>query len=172
MIPEAIYKFNIYDEAMVQQLGSGGELTLPDLQAMTSTVSGSGLLGEIDSPLLGMFSSIEFEIPYRILNEEGFKFMKKQAHGSGVTIRGAQQVTNMTTHAIEHKQMRVVIRGRNKGMNLGKMKQGESMDSAIKLEVTYILIEVEGKKMLELDKFNTIFIIDGEDQLVDIRRMC
>lgn len=171
-IPEAIYKFNVYDILGEKLLGNGTELSLPDLKSLTSTVSGGGMMGEVDSPLPGMFGSTEFEMPFRILTEETFRFMKNQSKGSGFVIRGGQQVTNLETHEIEYKQMRVVVRGRNKGMKLGKIKSGEAMDCSVTLELTYILIEVDGKTMLELDKFNSIYIIDGEDQLEEIRRMC
>lgn len=172
MIPEAIYNFNIYDSTGTKMWGSGDELKLPDLQSKTSTMSGGGMLGDIESPLLGIYGSIEFEIPQRMLNEEAFSFIKKQSKGAGVMVRGAQQITDAVTHEIDHRSMRVVIRGRNKAVNFGKLKQGESMDASIKLEVTYLLVEIEGKKMFELDKFNSVLVIDGEDQLAKIRRMC
>lgn len=172
MIPEAIYNFNVYDQDGIRQLGSGEELALPDLQSLTTTVSGSGMLGEVDSPLPGHFGSIEFELPYRILDKEIFEAMLKQINGTSLVIRGAMQVTNENTHEIFYKNMRVIVRGRNKGISLGKVKRAESTDSSIKLEVTYIKIEVDDVIEFELDKFNTVFVLHGVDQLKDIRGMC
>lgn len=172
MIPEAIYNFNLYDEKSQRLLGTGAEITLPDLQNNTAAVSGGGMLGEVESPLIGQYSSIEFEIPVRMLGKESFQFMKKQTKGTSIIIRGAMQVTDEKTHEISYKKIRATIKGRNKGNNLGKMKQGESMDASLKIEVTYMKIEIEDRTMFELDKFNSILIIDGEDQLKTIRGMC
>lgn len=171
-IPEAIYNFNIYDETSYRLLCTGPEISMPDLQNKTVTVSGGGILGEIDSPLIGQYADIEFEIPYRMLGEESFQFMKKQTKGTSIIIRGAMQVTNPKTHEIQFKKIRVIIRGRNKGNNLGKMKQGESMDGGLKIGVTYLKVEIEGANMFELDKFNDTLVVDGEDQLKEIRGMC
>lgn len=172
MIPEAIYNFNLYDEKSQRLLGTGAEITLPDLQNNTAAVSGGGMLGEVESPLIGQYGSVEFEIPIRMIGKESFQFMKKQTKGTSVTIRGAMQVTDEKTHEIDFKNIRVIIRGRNKGNNFGKMKQGESMDGTLKIEVTYMKVEVEGSTMFELDKFNSILVIDGEDQMKRIKGMC
>ena len=45
------------------------------------------------------------------------------------------------------------------------------MDSAIKLEVTYILIEMDGKKRVELDKLNSVFNVNGVDLLAKIKQL-
>ena len=44
------------------------------------------------------------------------------------------------------------------------------MDTAISISVLYILIELDGESMVELDKLNEGFKIRGVDQLADIRR--
>jgi phage tail tube protein FII len=36
--------------------------------------------------------------------------------------------------------------------------------------VVYISVSIDGKKVLEIDKFNYICIIDGEDYLKDVRK--
>lgn len=43
-IPEKINNYNIYMDGRL--MGCSGEVTLPDFEAMTETISGPGLLGE------------------------------------------------------------------------------------------------------------------------------
>ena len=76
-------------------------------------------------------------------------------------VRGAIQYTVNTTGATTEKGMRVVVRGKNKGLTGGKMKQGEGTGSSIKLEVLYILIEIGGVTEVELDKLNCVYKIQG-----------
>ena len=51
----------------------------------------------------------------------------------------------------------------------GTLELGKQMDAKVTLELLYILIEVDGKTMLEYDKLNTVFVIDGKDVLEKVR---
>ena len=51
-IPTKINNYNVYN-AGDKLLGVGDELTLPDFEATSETVSGAGILGEIDDPTIG-----------------------------------------------------------------------------------------------------------------------
>ena len=42
---------------------------------MTETLSGPGILGEIDDPTLGQFGSMEMEIPFVTLTQSMFKLI-------------------------------------------------------------------------------------------------
>ena len=67
--------------------------------------------------------------------------------------------------------MRVVYRGRCKKISLGTVKQGGPMDSSITIELTYILIEMDGKKKIELDKVNGVFKVNGVDLLAKVKKL-
>ena len=86
-------------------------------------------------------------------------------------IRGAQQTTN-TEGDIEFRPMRVVVRGRGGKLTTGKVKAGSSMDTKITLTTLYILIEVDGKTVVELDKLNEVYKVNGVDVLAKIKEMC
>lgn len=65
-----------------------------------------------------------------------------------------------------------MVKGRSIGFNPGTLKLGETMGAKISIEATYVLIEIGGKIMVEIDKLNSIFKIDGVDLLEKARRMC
>ena len=46
------------------------------------------------------------------------------------------------------------------------------METSVVLTITYILIELEDKPMVELDKINEVFKIRGVDVLAKIKEMC
>ena len=56
IIPEVLNHFNIYNGANAL-VGVSGEVELPELEAITDTVEGTGVLGEIEDPVTGQFSS-------------------------------------------------------------------------------------------------------------------
>ncbi len=168
-IPTKINKYNVYN-AGNRLLGMGDEMTLPDFEASSETVTGAGILGEIDDPTVGYFTNQEIEIPFRVLDGEAVD-MLDMTKAVQLEIRGAQQTTN-SEGDIEFRQMRVVVRGRSAKLSTGKVKAGNPMDTSVTLTVLYILIELEGSPVLELDKLNEVFKINGVDVLAAVKEMC
>ncbi len=165
-IPTKINMFNLYRDGS-KQFGTGDEVTLPDFEAMTETLSGPGILGEVECPTVGHYGSQEMEIPFRVMNDEMFSMVTP---GSTITLRSSIQ--NDGSDGIEYTGLRVVIRGMVKSLSSGKVKQGSPTDSKVKLEVTYILIELDGKPKIELDKFNSVYKVNGVDLLEKARALC
>lgn len=168
-IPTKVNKYNVYNQAD-RLLGMGDELTLPDFETSSETVSGAGILGEVDDPTVGYFSNQEVEIPFRVLDQEAVD-MLDMTRAVQLTIRGAQQTTNAEGD-IEYRQIRVVVRGRAAKFSPGKLKAGSTMDTKITLTLLYILIELGGKSVLELDKLNEVYKVNGVDVLAKIKEMC
>ncbi len=87
-----------------------------------------------------------------------------------LTIRAAQQVYDKEG-GYTFKGLRVVERGRVKNFKPGKVKKSETMDASITIELTYILIEVDGSVMLEIDKLNGVYKTNDTDMLAEVRGM-
>lgn len=168
-IPEVINDFNLYLSGN-KLGGTTGEVALPDFEPITSTTSGNGILGEYEAIVLGHFGSMEQEIPFRCINEDYFK-MVSPSKSVELTLRGAIQQSERDTMNEGEVGMRVVFRGRCKKISIGTVKQREQMGSMVSLELTYILIEMDGKERICLDKINTIYRINGVDQLAKIRAL-
>lgn len=168
-IPTKINRYNVYNRGN-RLLGMGDELTLPDFEPSSETVSGAGILGEIDDPTPGYFANQEIEIPFRILDKEATD-MLDITKAVQLEIRGAEQTTN-SEGDIEFLGVRMVVRGRCKKFAPGKMKAGNPMDTSITLSILYILIELEGEPVLELDKMNEVFKINGNDILAKVKELC
>lgn len=169
-IPGVINNFNMYLSGTAL-VGLSGEITLPDFEGMTETLSGPGILGEIEEVIIGMFGSMEIEIPFRILDEDVFKLMSPITV-LDLTLRASEQFTVKSTGAIDYKGMRVVVRGRQKKLTGGTLKQGGAMDAAVTVEITYIMIELDGTQRIELDKLNSVYKVNGVDLLSKIRSQC
>lgn len=168
-IPEVIHDFNLYLSGN-KLAGVTGEVSLPELEAVTETISGAGILGEIESAIPGRYGSIEQEVPFRCINEDLFKMIDPTT-AVELTLRGAIQQTIKATGATDYVGMRVVFRGRSKKIAIGTVKQGGPMDSSVTLELTYLLVEMDGKTKIELDKINGIFKVNGVDLLSKVHKL-
>ena len=169
-IPSKINSFNVYKDG-TKLVGISDEVTLPDFESMTETLSGPGILGEIDDPTIGHFQSMEMEIPFRTMDKDLF-ILSDDISRVMITLRGSIQYTVNDTGATTLKPMRVVVRGKNKGITGGKAKQGTGTASSIKLEILYILIEIGNVVEIELDKLNFVYKLHGKDLLKKMRKMC
>lgn len=169
-IPSKINSFNVCKDG-TKLVGISDEVTLPDFESITETLSGPGILGEIDDPTLGHFQSMEMEIPFRTMDKDLF-ILSNDTSSVMITLRGSIQYTVNDTGATTLKPMRVVVRGKNKGITGGKAKQGTGTASSIKLEILYILIEIGNVVEIELDKLNFVYKLHGKDLLKKMRKMC
>lgn len=168
MVPETINQFRVYKNGSVL-IGISGEVTLPDLKAIKATIEGPGILGQIDSACIGHFEAMELVIPYTTVNQTVNNF--NPFENQEFCLRGAIQCTDPNAKT-SFVPMRVVVRGKATDITPGKLKQTEAMDTKIAIQTTYYKIEIDGKTVIELDKWNSVYIVDGQDILADVRRMC
>lgn len=166
-VPEVINNFNAYHNGNVL-VGVSGAVTLPNFDAITQEVSGAGILGTYDTSVVGMYSSMTQEVPFRILDEDIFSLMNPSALVD-LTFRASEQSTVKATGSVDYKGMRIVERGRLKSFTPGKLELGKQMDASVTLELLYILIEIDGVTKLEYDKLNSVFVVNGEDLLEKVR---
>lgn len=163
-----INSYNVYKGGR-KVIGVSDEVTLPDFEALTDTLSGPGMLGEFDEALLGHFGASEMEIPFKTLDDPMFEMMGVGA-AVDLTLRISTQAMETSNLSTDFLPSRIVVRGKNKGFTGGSVKSGQGTGSSVKVEIAYILIEVNGKSKFELDKFNFIYKVNGKDLLEKLRR--
>ncbi len=171
VFPEVIHHFNVYNDAN-RVMGTTGEVNIAELQAMTATVSGAGILGEYNTSVIGMFQSMQQEIPFRMIDKDYFTMLNTGEQSKIVLRSSVQQRNRETGGTLSTKAMRLVFRGHPTAAKMGTVKSGDMMNAAITLELTYLLAEIGGKVMLELDKLNSIYKVNGKDLLEKIRQQC
>ncbi len=165
MVPEKLINFRVYMNG--DDLVGISDVTLPKLEAITETVKGAGIAGEIDSPTIGHFGSMELELNWRTLLQTNVILAKPT--GVDLDLRGAIQMNDSATGTLKSVPAKVVVRGLPKSTDLGKLEMGATTDTKNTIEVTYIKVTIDGSDVLEVDKYNYICTIDGTDYLSDVR---
>lgn len=171
IIPEVINGFNVYNGDGDIMVGITDEMSMADLASKVATITGAGIAGSYDVPVLGHFDSITQDIPFRILNKPIFEFANPMKQ-VGFNIRGAIQVTDKSTGVSDFLGFRYVVKGRCKTVSPGSLKPGDVMGSKVSIEAVYILYEIEGEKLIEIDKLNNIYRVNGVDLMEKVRRLC
>ena len=167
-VPEKINEYNVYLDGD-KMIGIAASSDLPEVNMQTSTVSGVGILGEIDSPTIGQFENMEQEIQFNMLYSSAMDMLSPLSTVN-LTFRAAQQVYDKNG-GYAFKGLRIVEMGRVKSFKPGKIEKGESMEASITVELTYMMIEVDGQQLLEVDKLNGVYKVNGEDMLAGVNSL-
>lgn len=167
MVPELINAYNVYLKGKL--LGVSGEVELPELEAMTETIEAAGVLGEIEAPATGHFSSTTTTIPFAILHEDVFKLMDT-TKALELTLRGSEQFMDRKTGNTEDIPVKIVLRGKAKTNTLGNFVKGGKGEPEIEIETLYIKVVINGSTVLELDKLNFKYVVNGKDLMKKIRK--
>lgn len=165
MIHEKLHSYNVYRGGSVL-VGTADDIELPGFEYLSETISGHGIMGEIEDPTIGLTGPIELELKFRTLYEDiSLNPKKSQTY----TIRGTQQGRDLEGN-IRFSGIKAVVKGRPKGFEGGTLKKGSPIEPSVKLELTYYKLEVNGEELFEIDKLNGIFRVDGEDIMADINK--
>jgi P2 family phage contractile tail tube protein len=162
-------KGSLYDrtDGTAKKLHDTTAITLPDLELLTETIKGAGINGEIDLPTLGQLPSIVIEVSHNGLSRDTIKtFRMRQQH---LEHRWAGQTLNSTTGAVEVVGKKVIFKGIPKKLGLGSIEPNKAEETSSSFEVTYLKYVIGNDVVLEIDKLNDVFIIDGEDYSAAIR---
>ncbi|MBE7727029.1 MAG: phage tail protein [Enterocloster citroniae] len=163
-------RFNVYKNG-TQLVGIAEEFTLPEVTNLTDSLEGAGTGGTMDIPVVGLVEDMEMEISFSSLCEDIFSVMDP-TEVADITLSGCLQGQDAGTGAIKFQQISVSVRGLVKKFTPGSMKAGAKMGSSVTLGLSYYKIVLDGKTMLEIDRFNGVYTVNGNDVLKDVRNMC
>lgn len=164
-IPEKLINFRVFDGA--EQFLGTAQITLPQLQSMTSSVKGSGISGEVDAVVTGHYQSMTASIQFNTPTPSALLLAQPTAHE--LTARGSIDVIEPTTGARTISAIKLWMKCLPKNVNMGKFEPGATMDSEVEVEVLALGVWIDDVKKVYIDKFNYIAEIDGVDYLAPAR---
>lgn len=167
IIPDKLINAKIYNSGKSELMGTA-DAELPSLEYMTESISGLGLAGEMETPVIGHFKSLPFKFKWNTTNELALTLLQTQTHH--LDVHASIQRYDTGTGEMISQPLKVVLRGLPKKVGLGKLEPGKKMDSETELECSYIKMWINGEVVLEIDKFNFICSVMGTDMLAGVRK--
>ncbi len=164
-IQEKLINFRVYNDA--NDLLGVATIDLPEIAAMTDTVSGAGIAGEVDSPVLGHFQAMSLTIHWRTIEAVAMNLGEQKSHH--LEIRGSQQQYDAGAGRYSTVPVRIVVRGVPKTTSLGSFEPASGTDSTSEFELSYLKVVVANKELVEIDKYNYIAKFNGADALQQVR---
>lgn len=160
--PELLINYRCFDADADKLLGTV-DVELPKIEAMTETLSGAGIAGEVETAIVGHIKAMSAKINFRTVTHSTFNLGVPT--GVSLTFRGSIQTTESGTFL----PLVVRVKGVAKSTDLGKLEAGKTMGSAVELSLNYLKITLDGDEKVEIDQHNYIYSIDGENYLADVK---
>lgn len=162
MIPQTLFNTNLFVDGM-SFAGDVPTLTLPKLTTKTDEYRGGGMAGaiEMDQGLEKMEASF---ITKGVRRESLKYFGLADGTAFNSTFRGA-----FRGHKGEVTAVVATLRGRLKEVDLGDWKAGDPAELKHAIAVAYYKLEIDGRLMYEIDMVAGVQVIDGKDQLLEVR---
>ncbi|MBR3767527.1 MAG: phage major tail tube protein [Clostridia bacterium] len=162
----SVINFAVYEDA--REYVGVAKVTLPDLSALTQTISGAGIAGNVEEVILGHYDSMTLGLDFLSLSEQAIKLSEPRRHN--IDLRIATQNENTVKGTLEvakEKHVLVVIPKSTKG---GSAAPASPADISGEYAVRYWATYIEGKKVREIDPLNFIHYVNGVDYLEDVRK--
>lgn len=159
MIPRVLKNFNLF----INGTGYAGlcdEAEMPDLKIKTENHRGGGMDSdyEIDMGMDAMTVKLT-------LGEYAESVISAFGSGNRIQLRGSIVRDSDGTHT----PIICEIQGRQKTLNFGKWKAGDKTQPAHEFTVDYFRWNQGGSDLIVIDVINMIRLINGVDQLANIR---
>jgi P2 family phage contractile tail tube protein len=159
-------QFNVFVDGGTRLLGLA-DVTMPNFEAMTETVTGAGLMGELEV-VSRHFSAMTFTMNFRSMLDDALNFAHAQAHN--FDLRSAQSFEDNTTYQRGEAAERYSIIGPVKTINHGNRAPNSPWDASLEVAVRRLEHFIDGAQVREIDILNNINRVRGVDLYADIRR--
>jgi P2 family phage contractile tail tube protein len=166
-IPDKLINAKVYYAGSTELLGIANA-ELPSLEYITESISGLGIAGEMETPVIGHLKALPFKFTWNAPNKQAIALLTSMSHH--MEVYGSIQHHDSGTGELISEAVKVVVRGMPKKVGIGKIEPAKKMESETELECSYIKIWLGGIEMLEVDKINFICRIMGHDELERVRK--
>lgn len=158
-VDETVIGFAVYEDA-TEYLGIS-EVTLPEISNITEEISGAGINGKYETPILGQIEPMTLTLNFRTVTRNAIKLFEPKRHN--IDLRAAQQKQDPTKGTVEVVPVKHVLTIVPKKLNPGKLATATAAEVSGEYAVMYYASYIDGKKVLEIDPLNYIYYVNGQD---------
>ena len=165
-IPTLTSQLNVYVDGGQKLLGLA-TVTYPNFEAITETITGAGIMGEMVIISSGQFSAMELVMSFRHLLDDPMNYAVGKAYT--FDCRTAIGYEDPTSYDIGQANERFSVRGPVKGINPGTRAPNAAADATISVACRRIEWFVDGAEKLLWDQHNVIYRHNGVDMYAPVR---
>lgn len=145
-------------------LGQVSELMPPKIATQTMDYLAGGMPGTLKLSK-GVIEAMEAEFTLLGYNKEILKIYNVQpCNVVPFVFRGALSDCTLGISPIT-----ITMRGQVQEIDMGTWKVGDDNPLKLKMSVSYYRLEISGETIMEIDFFNNVFLVNGQDQMAATR---
>ena len=163
---ESVINFAVYEDS-VEYVGMAG-VTLPNLAAIVQTLSGAGIAGNVEVPVLGHYDVMSLTLNFRTTTEQSVRLSEPRRHN--IDLRVAQQIEDTVAGEVKVQSVKHVLVVVPKTDTGGSIAPAAPTNGSGEYSVRYWATYIDGAKVREIDPLNFICVVNGVDYLADVRK--
>jgi|GEM_PF-144323 len=165
--PNVLNDANIYVDGK-QWLGAA-EVTLPEITHKVLDFGIFGVAGGMEVPLIGHIDKMKLTIRFKSIDKDVWVKLVNASKTPLLDIRAAVQKYNPVEGQMKFFSVKAITKGFFYRAKYPTFKQGSDDTADAEFEVHYLKVEIDGTEVLEIDKFNYIYRVEGKDLLAEVR---
>lgn len=162
---QSVVNFAVFEDA--KEFVGMAKASLPDLTALTQSISGAGIGGNVEAVIPGHYDAMSLTLNFRTTTEQAIRLSEPRRHT--IDLRVAQQYEDTVTGTVgvqNVKHVLIVIPKKDSG---GSISPASPTDASGEYAVRYWATFIDGVKKREIDPLNFICEINGIDYLASTR---
>jgi uncharacterized protein len=162
------YRLKASDQnGRMEVIDDSADVSLPSIEKLTDTIKGAGIMGEIDLPTHGQVGAMSLAVNFRADNPK-YAMLSRPGEIKLEVVRVVDvfDSSQIKTGIQQHK---VFITGINKVYNPGTVDVNASADGSVEFEVLQYRKVVDGREVLNIDKLNFKYVVNGVDYMAQLR---
>ena len=162
----AYINLEIYEDD-VNLLGVA-KVQLPSIAYPCVTISGAGMMGEMEIPLYGMVNAMTLTINWLTPHGDAVRLMSPEKHQ--LDMRVAEEYWDVEQAEVGLWADKYVVIVRPKNASPGTVAPMGNADTSGEYVVYYFAAYRDGKQLWEVDKRSMKCVIDGVDYMAPVRK--
>ena len=163
---ESVINFAVYEDS-VEYVGMA-TATLPNLSAIVQTLSGAGIAGNVEVPILGHYDVMSLTLNFRTTTEQRVRLSEPRRHN--IDLRVAQQIEDTVAGEVKVQSVKHILVVVPKTDTGGSIAPATPTNGSGEYSVRYWATYIDGSKVREIDPLNFICEVNGVDYLADVRK--
>lgn len=164
--PAAFINLEVYEDS-INLLGVA-KVQLPSITYPCVSISGAGMMGNMEVPLYGMIDNMTTTINWLSPHGDSVKLMSPKTHQ--LDMRVAEEYWDVENAAEGIWADKYVMIVRPKTTSPGSIAPMAAADTSGEYVVYYYAAYKDGKQLWEIDKRNMRCVIDGVDYMAQVRK--
>lgn len=161
-IPELLTNVKVYSDGTSAH--GTANVKLPTIEAMSETITGAGISGEVEVPVTGHFKAMKLEIEFYNMNSV-FSGLNV-GESCNLQIRGSLQVYEQGKR--DDVPVKISVLGRVLSSERGTLEPGKKTSPKTTISIEYYKEELNGQVLTEIDPLNFIAILNGKNILAKV----